>query len=237
MGLNANKVGGGNKEQKQFGKQPTLEAGVYPGRLVQIIDLGLQPQRAFKQEPKAPAQEVMFTYELSDAFMLDEEGKELEDKPRWISETLPFYGLYADRAKSTQRIKAMDPNDDYKGDVSRCIATPLNITITISPNAKNPDKPYENVANVAGMRPRDAAKLPELKNPPKVFDLDNPDMEVFNKLPEWIREKIKGNLNFKGSKLEGMLDGNVTEAGNINQDIEQADVTDGPPWEENDAPY
>ena len=57
------------------------------------------------------------------------------------------------------------------------------------------------------MRARDAAKLPELVNPSRVFDLDNPDMEVFNSFPDWIKEKITSNLTFSGSLLEGLLKG------------------------------
>lgn len=240
MGLNANKTG--NNTKKNFVKQPSLEAGVYPARLVQVIDLGLQPQRAFvKGEDKAPCQEVMFTYELVDAFMLDEEGKEIEDKPRWISETLPFYGLFADRAKSTQRIKAFDPDNVHDGNVGAMVETPINLTLVLNENKKDPEHPYENVANVAGMRPRDAAKCPELKNPTKVFDLDNPDMETFNKLPEWLREKIKGNLNFKGSKLERLLEGKGGEVVNskpADREYDNPDVNDDtPPWDEDDKPY
>ena len=32
-------------------------------------------------------------------------------------------------------------------------------------------------------------------------------MEVFNKLPDWLKEKIQGNLEFEGSKLQELLSG------------------------------
>lgn len=234
MGLNANNAGGGKKENKNFVKQPSLDPGVYPARLVQVIDLGLQAQRPFKGEEKAPVQEVMFTYELVDAFMVDEEGKDIEDKPRWISETLPFYGLYADKAKSTQRIKAFDPDDVHGGNVGEMVDTPVNVTIVHGKNLKDPERPYENVANAAAMRARDAAKCAELKNPTKVFDLDAPDLDTFNKLPEWIREKIKGNLRFKGSKLERLLEGKVDEVVNSQPAPEAGD--EDPPFDVDDQP-
>lgn len=195
MALIANKAGNnGNRVE-----QSPIEPGVYPGRLVQIIDLGLQAQRPFQGKEKPPAQEIMLTYELVDCFMLDEKGKELEDKPRWVSETLPLFGLFADRAKSTQRYKAMDPNEVHGGDFSQLIGTPINVTIV---NNVVADKTYTNVANLGPMRPKDAEKCPQLKNEPKVFDVDNPDMEVFKSLPQWIQDKIKKNLNYSGSKLE-----------------------------------
>jgi hypothetical protein len=198
MALKAPK-GGNNKD---FVEQPVLEPDVYPARLVQIIDLGLQAQREYQGKAKPPAQEIMLTYELVDCFMVDAEGEELEDKPRWISETLPFYGLFADKAKSTQRYHAFDPDEEWEGDFSQAIGMPCNVTIVVN---KKGDKVYTNVANVAPMSAKKAEKLTGLKNDPKVFDLDEPDMEIFKALPKWIQDKITSNLNFKGSTLEGLL--------------------------------
>ena len=215
----------GSKERK-FVEQPNIPAGVYPGRLVQIIDFGLQPQRPYKGADKPPAPEIGLTYELVDTFLIDEEGKEIEDKPRWVSETLPFYGLYADKAKSTQRYLAFDPNQDWGGNFAQAITLPVNITIV---NNKVGDKVYDNVASISPMRPRDAEKCPELKNPPKVFDLDNPDKAVFEAFPEWIREKIKSNLNFAGSPLQKLVGGRVEEP------AKQVDKVEEAPWEDTPA--
>lgn len=200
MALKAPK--GGNKGN--FVPQANIDPGTYPARLVQIIDLGLQAQRPYQGKDKPPAHEIMLTYELVDEFMKDENGEPIEDKPRWISETLPFYGLFADKAKSTQRYKAFDPDEVHEGDFTPLIGMPCNVTVV---NNAVGEKVYDNVATISAMRPKDAAKCPELVNPAKLFDLDNPNMEVFNALPEWLRDKIKGNLNFKGSALEAAIAG------------------------------
>ena len=55
------------------------------------------------------------------------------------------------------------------------------------------------------MRSKDADKLGDLVNDPKVFDLDEPDLDVFLSLHEWIQNKVKANLDFEGSDLEKML--------------------------------
>jgi hypothetical protein len=201
MALNAKKIGNGGGNRTP---QANIEPGTYPARLVQIIDLGLQAQRPYQGKDKSPAQEIMLTYELVDTFMVDEKGEELTDKPRWISETLPFYGLYADKAKSTQRYNALDPSGEFDGDFAKAIGQPINVTIV---NNAVGDKVYDNIATISAMRPRDADKCPELVNPAKLLDLDAPDLDVFNALPEWLREKIKGNLNYKGSPLEQLLGG------------------------------
>lgn len=200
MGLNAAKAG----VVKDKVVQPDIEAGTYPARLVQLIDLGLQPQRPYQGKDKPPINEVMLTYELVDVFMVDEEGNEIEDKPRWVSETLPFHSLVAEKAKSTQRYKSLDPEGVYEGDFTKTIGTPINVTLVC--NQKD-GKTYTNVVGTSPMRKRDEEKCPQLVNVPKVFTLDDPDMQVFGSLPEWIQEKIKSNLQFNGSKLQQLLGG------------------------------
>ena len=229
MGLNAKKVQSNNSSNRV--EQPVLEPGVYPARLVQLIDLGLQPQRPYLGKDKPPAQEIMLTYELVDAFMVDEEGNDIEDKPRWVSETLPFYGLFADKAKSTQRYNAIDPTGAFDGDFSRGVDTPINVTLVTNVVG---DKVYTNVANIAAMRPKDADKCESLKNPAKVFDLDTPDVEVFSSFPDWIQTKIKSNLNYKGSPLEVVLEGGGPKAA---PKASKKDRAPAPVEDDEDNPY
>lgn len=218
MSLNAKTVpfgGGGSK------KQPLLDIGTYPARVVRIIDLGLQNQRPFAGKEKPPAHEVMMTYELLDAFMTDEDGKEMEDKPRWISETFPLHNLSAELAKSTKRYVALDPNLDFDGDFTKLVGTPCNVTIVHGQGkGKNAGKVYENIGSVTGMRDKDAKRAPELVNEGVAFTLDNPDLETFNKFPKWLQEKITSNLEFGGSKLEALLKGKPVQKNN-NEDEEE----------------
>lgn len=185
--------------------QPLLDIGSYPARLVRFIDMGIQPQRPYKGQDKPPAHEVDLTYELLDVFMVDKDGNELEDKPRWISESFPVYRLEADLAKSTKRYRALDPNEDFDGDMSQLVGQPCMVTIVHGENKKDPARPYENIGNVTVMRAKEVAKAPELVNPTQVFLLDEPDMELFAKFPKWIQDKLKSNLGFAGSPLQTAL--------------------------------
>jgi hypothetical protein len=210
MSLNAKTVpiGGGGT------KQPLLDIGTYPARVVRIVDLGLQNQRPFKGKEKPPAHEVNISYELLDAFMVDEDGKEIEDKPRWIHETFPLHNLSADLAKSTKRYMALDPDMDYDGDFTKLIGTPCNVTVVHGQGkGANAGKTYENIGGVSAMRDKDAKRAPALVNEPAVFTLDDPDLEVFNSFPQWLQDKIKTNLEFGGSKLEALLNGGTYEDG------------------------
>lgn len=208
MALNAKKIQAPASADRV--EQDNLEPGVYKARIVQIIDYGIQPQRAYAGKDKAPAQEIGVTYELLDEFMKDEDGNEIEDKPRWISENFPLHSLQADMAKSTKRYKALDPEEVHEGNWPDLLEMPCMVTVVNNPS-KDGSKIFDNVGNVSAMRPKDAANAPELVNDSKVFDLDNPDMEVFAKLPKWIQEKIASNLGFKGSALEKALGGAVKE--------------------------
>ena len=196
MGLNASKVAG-NKP-----RTPPLDPGSYPARLVQVVDFGLQP-RSYKGEDKEPAQELMLTYEMSDEFLLDEDGEEQPDKPRWISETFPHFNLDSEKAKSTARYKALDPTLKFSGDWGSLLSTPIMVNLIQNPKADG--KIYVNIAGTSPMREKDAAKLSGLVHKPRVFDLDDPDMKVFEQLPDWVKGRIKSNMEFRGSLLETRL--------------------------------
>lgn len=197
--LKANEVPRGGKTQEP------LDPGSYPSRSVMVIDLGLQPQ-TYNGETKDPKNEIMTTYELSDEFMKDDEGNEIKDKPRWLSETFTLNSLNSDKAKSTQRYLALDPELKYDGDWSRIPGTPATITvINNAGKGKNKGKVFNNIASVSTMRAKDAEKLPELVNDKRYFSLDEPDVELFLTLPQFVQDKIKGGLEFKGSKLDNLI--------------------------------
>lgn len=199
MTLNANalpKTGGGKKYDP-------VEAGNYPARVAGILELGMQAQRPYKGQEKPPRNEIMITYELVGEFLKDDDGNDMEDKPRHISETMGFFSLSADMAKSTKRYKALDPNGEFKGDFSKLIGTPC--TVTVIHNKAMNGNIYANISAVTP--PMKGMTLPDLKNPPRVFDRSNPDMEVWEALPKWIQDKIKEGLDFKGTKLYEVLSG------------------------------
>lgn len=206
MALNANN----SKNAGGSFKRQNMEPGTYPARLVSVVDLGLQPQRAYQGQEKPDAYEFMLTYEFVDEFMKDENGDDIEDKPRWLTEFMPLYSLSSERAKSTVRYNAFDPNHVHEGNWPDLLGTPVLVTVVNNPG-KN-DVVYDNIAAVASMRDKDAQKCPDLINLPMVFDLDEPDLEVFNALPTFAQKKIKDNLEFPGSKLADMLATNAEEA-------------------------
>lgn len=202
MSLNAKNIPG-----KKFERPDPLEPGTYPARLQGIIALGMQEQRPYKGEEKEPRPEVHFNYELLDEFMTDEDGNEDRKKPRWISETLPMHNLEADLAKSTKRYYALDPKAVHNGDWAALINTPCMLTIVANEGkGKNAGTIYNNISGVSSMRAKEAANAGELVHAPVVFDIDEPDADAWNRIPEWLQKKIRTNLEFEGSALETWLE-------------------------------
>lgn len=195
MGLDASKAKGGAP------RTPPLEDGLYKARLVQVVDLGLQP-RSYKGEEKEPQQQILLTYELVDEFLLDEHGEPQEDKPRWVSETMGLNSLKVEKAKSTQRLKALDPQNKVNGNFLALLGTPVTAHIVQNPSKTDPTKIYAKVSGLIAMKAKEAIAVPALVNEPVTLDLDAPDKEAFDSLPDWVKDKIRSGLEYRGSMAE-----------------------------------
>lgn len=239
MSLNARNY----KQESKFPIPDPLDVGTYPARVVQVISLGLQKQQPYQGQEKDPKDELYVTYELLDEFLLDEEGKELEDKPRWLSETFTMNSLDSDLAKSTKRYTALDPTLEFDGDWAQLIGAACMVTVVQNEGkGKNAGRTFNNISSVQTMRTKEAAKAPALVNEGKVFDVDDPDMETFLALPTFLQDKIKGNLNYEGSPLEKAVEGHKggsegkgsqkkEEAPkDAPQDVPEGDESDGDDW-------
>lgn len=197
----ANIPSGGNTN-----KFAVLDAGSYPARLARIVDIGVQPQFAYKGQSKPPVRKLQLTYELLDEFALDEEGNELPDDPRWVWETFPLYGLKSDRAKSTIRYMSLDPAMDFGGDWAKLATTPCTVTLAKEAWRDDPTKFSNRVTAVSSMRAKDADKAPSLVKGSVVFDMDEPDLDVFNSLPQNTQDLIKKALNYPGSAIQALVE-------------------------------
>ena len=168
MALNASKVAGAGP------KVEPLEPENYMARLVQVIDLGVQPQRPWKGEEKPPAREIMLTYELGTEFMKNDDGEDDPNKPRWLSERMPLHNLRSERARSTKRYYALDPKGTHKGDFTKLLGTPCLVAVV---NNEKDGRVYNNIGGVT--QPLKGVPVPELGNPTKAFDTDEPDLDTF----------------------------------------------------------
>ena len=209
--------------------QDELAISNYMCRIAQIIDMGMHHKDEWDTETnkyvaavdKAPVNKLMVTYEFTTEYMKDKDGTELEDKPRWLSETFALYPTTVDLAISTKRYNALDPKGDFGGDWGKLAAAPCTVTIAHKKSGK------AKVGNVSP--PMKGIPVPELKNPVKVFDLSDPDLTIFHSLPQWLQDDIKKNLEFEGSLLQRRLAGGVVEEA-AEKDVVEDQVADENPW-------
>ncbi len=188
MGLSKGFVG-----KKKSSSNGRVEDGTYMCRIAQLVDLGVQKFEWQGEEKEA--HKVFITFEFPTERIIVNE----EDRPRWLSKEYTVSnheksGLYA-------LVQAADPDGKAtrKGTyVKGLLGLPVMVTVasTASGNAK--------VASVA--RLMKGMAVPELENPVSFFDLDKPDMAVFEKFPQWLKDKITSGVDFDPAMLKANKD-------------------------------
>lgn len=195
MPLNMNETKGPAK-QKQL-----IPEGQHMARIVRIIDLGLQKQRPFQGQEKAPAFEIQLEFEFPNE-RIDVNG---ESRPMWEKKRIKL----SSHEKSTcyKWYNKLDPKNEHGGDWEQLIGKECAVFISHNPGkGKNEGRTFAQISDVmplmAGMT------VPPLENDAVIFNLDSPDMEVFASFPDWLQGIIKQNLQYDGSKLQNLVEGN-----------------------------
>lgn len=209
---------------------PPLEPGAYGARVVSLVLMGMQAERPFKGETKPPRLRIRITYELLDEFLKDEDGNDMLDKPRWLTQEMPFLSLKQDRATSTKVYYALDPEEKEGGDFSKLIGSVCIVTVG-NEKDKRPgvDRVYERILGVSSMRAKEVSKAPPLVNEPYLFDFYAPDLAVWERLPEWLQEKIKTAVDFDGGVLQKALlkagkNATVLETSKVEEDSGEVEI-------------
>jgi hypothetical protein len=165
--------------------------GAHLGRLVGLVDLGHQPGWEFEGKQIKDAFKVRATFELPNSKMAD-------GRPHWVSEDWNLNWFEGDGISSTltKRVRALDElNESNDGkDLSKLINKTCMITIEPGKNG------YPKIKAVTPVP--EGIPVPELSNPSFTFDMDSPDMNVYNSLPQFVKTRIEEALNFPTSKLK-----------------------------------
>lgn len=225
MALNVNNIKQKQQQAKRV-QQAELECLNYPCRVAQVLDMGVHPVEVWDEktnkyvqdDTKAPQNFIRLTYEFTTEFMKDENGVEDESKPRWYSEEIKLLPITSELATSTKRIKALDPKGELEGDFAKTANACCTVTIGHKKGGK------AKIGNVSpSMR---GMVYAELKNPAKVFTLDDPDLDIFNSQPQWIKDRITSNLYFEGSKLQKLLAGEAVGKPKVEEKVAEKPVQD-----------
>lgn len=152
-------------------------------------------------------------------------GKDLADKPRWFDFEFTYNpdGFMGDRSHIYKFMQAVDafevkpnPEANIAGhpakQLNELLGEPLvvNLTQYTKTSGKNAGQQANKITGFMPMKSKDKREARPLINPTVFFDLGNPDLEAFGKLPggdaEWaIKNRVLANLEFEGSKLQQLL--------------------------------
>lgn len=191
MALAARSTGGNNKEQP--------ENKMHDARLVGLVDYGHQPPFMWEGKMTESKYKVGFVYELVDTSM-EESGR-----PFWIEESVnvsDYEPKKPGQITSTmmKRVRTLDGinGDSNNGkNLTGLLNKPCQVETQINDNG------YAKLMGVS--KASDKYEYAELRNPTTVFNMDEPDLDVFLKFPEFKQNKIKQALDFPGSALESAL--------------------------------
>jgi hypothetical protein len=202
MGMNLNELAKSNKGSG--GDRPKPKAGSQAARVVHVVDLGVQPRKPYMGKEKKPARMVWVNFELpNDKFDFKGEGK-LE--PHRIS-TAPMTASNDPKAALYKLMNSLDPQGMLAGDLTKLVNTPCLVTVVYNkqPLPDGSTAVYANLSQVIQYPDSIPVPVPPLSIEGGSFSFDSPDIKVWESLPSFIQEKIKGALNFKGSAVEKML--------------------------------
>ncbi len=171
-----------------------IDEGTFPARIVQIIDLGVQEDEYLGE--RKVGHKVFINFEFPTELVTVGD----EDKPRWLGKE--YTVSLHEKATLTKLIAAADPEGKAtsKGrNMKGLLGLPLMVSIGST------EKGNPKISNVA--RLMKGLTVGELVNKSIFFDMDDGDVEQFNKLPQWMQDKIKGGLDFNDTGLAKALVG------------------------------
>lgn len=177
---------------KKGGDFEAIDAGSYPARIWQIIHLGTIAGFQGQLQNK-----VRIGFELPTEMKVFDEKK--GEQPRVISQdyTLSFN----EKANLKKVIEACDPDalklDDNglmeEFDIEKLIGK--DCLVTIAQKSGKEGKVYAFIDNVTRL-PK-GMKCDSAINPTQILSYDHWDQILFDKLPDFIKDKIKGSQEYE----------------------------------------
>lgn len=168
-------------------------------------------------------------------------GKNIEDKPRWFDFEFTYNpdGYMGDRSHIYKFMSAVDafevaadPTNGIAGHPAKELSELLGEALTVNiisytrKAGKNAGKLGNKISGFTSMKTKEKREARKLINEPLFFDMDNPDVAVFEKLPGGdhefaIKNRILNGLEYNGSKLQAALGQSPTPAPADNKATEE----------------
>ena len=169
-----------------------LPAGNYPGRLVEIIDMGTQPE-TYEGVTKN-AKKVRLGWEICDVDERRDDGKPFVVRRK-------FTASLHERSGLTKVLKAWGVYKDGEPlNFASLIGKPCMLAVS---HTVEGDQTYVRIETVAPV-PKGMAVI-EAETEPIVFDLDAPDADILAGFNEKFAEVIKSSPEYKASLPSGLI--------------------------------
>ena len=184
MSLIISASGGGNYPERK-----PLEAGAYPAVADMIVDLGVQPSPGGQFAPKRT---VMIRFQIPSERVEITKNGETKSLPAVISRTL---GLSLNEKATLRQLlqswrgKAFTPEELKRFDLANVLGKPAFINVTHSVKG---EKTYANLTSIMPLPKGMPASV--LEGEALIYSTDAPDPDVFDKLPEWVQDKIAARI-------------------------------------------
>jgi hypothetical protein len=163
-------------------------------------------------------------YELTKDKYQDEDGNDVN-----IRLTQYPFGLKAgsQKAKYTAWHNVLDPDNQIinkkgEGNVTKLLGSAC--FVNIEHNQKD-DKTYANIAGLSQL-PEDYP-VGDPQSDLYFFDSLNPDPAIAATLSDYIKDHIRGSIDYVGSDLEKVIEGQVTERAEDNTDVDTEEEEEG----------
>lgn len=197
MGLMVKESGGGEA-------YPVAPEGTHPAVCLVMIDKGIQHDEKYgNDKPK-----VLLGFELHS------EERRTDGKPHMVWQT--YTASLNEKAILRQHLdswrgRAFNDAELEQFDLRNVLGVPCLLTII---HNKNKDKTYANIGGIVSM-PKGMPK-PRAEGDICVFDLDDPDWDVFDEFSDTLKKQIRAAKNYPGDhQTPGKKDAAEADLGDI----------------------
>jgi len=180
--------------EKKEGDFKQVEPGTYVARCYSMIELGTI-ETEFNGEKKS-AHRVLIHWELPTELEVFRE--ELGQQPYSVSKeyTLSMHEKSnLRRDLESWRGKTFTESECERFDITKLLSKPCILNIIHEAGKKDTSKKYVKVASVNKMMK--GQECPEQINPSRILSFDEFNWDMFNSLPDWIKDKIKSSEEYQ----------------------------------------
>ena len=179
-------------------KRELIPAGNYIARCYQMIEIGTVNE--IIQGVSKTLKKVRIGWEFPTELRVFNEEKGEQTIVKSKEYTLSLHEKSSLRADlKSWRGKDFTEQEAQMFDITKLISVGCMINIVHSPSKTDATKIYDNIAGITAI-PK-GFKLPDQINPTFILSYDDFDFDKFDMLPEFIKDKMKGSLEFAALQI------------------------------------